>query len=97
MTFKHAIIISLAITVSACSTITMHPKPIDQIKTRATYQDSKPFFLFGLIGEQHVNVSEICGKSDVLQMQTHQSFFNGFLTVITLGIYSPHIVRVWCK
>lgn len=97
MTFKHALVISLAIIASACSTVTIHPKPIEQIKTRATYQDSKPFFLFGIVGEHHVNIDEICGDSIPLQMQTHQSFFNGFMTAITLGIYSPHIVRVWCK
>lgn len=97
MTFKHALVLGLAITTAACSTVTIHPKTNPVIVSEPTYEESKSFYLSGLIGERRVNVSEICGERDVAQMQSQQTFANGFLGLITLGIYAPHTVKVWCK
>ena len=97
MTFKHALVLGLAITASACSTVTIHPKSTATIVSPPNYEESESFYFVGLVGERHVNVTEICGDKEVTQMQSQQTFTNGFIGVITLGIYTPHTVKVWCK
>jgi hypothetical protein len=97
MTFKHALVLGLAITASACSTVTIQPKPENRIVSAPNYQESKPFYLFGTIGENRVNVTEVCGDKGPVQMQSQQTFLDGLATVFTLGIYAPHTVKVWCK
>jgi hypothetical protein len=97
MSFKHALVLVLAITATACSTVTIHPKSNATITSQPNYEESKSFYLAGLVGERRVNVTEICGEKEVAQMQTQQTFTNGFLGLITLAIYTPHTVKVWCK
>lgn len=93
---KRIVAIGLAIFLGGCSTITIHPKSTQKQSSNPTYDDSRPFFFWGLVGEERVDVKEICSSSDVKQMQSQQTFVNGLLTGITLGIYAPHSVKVWC-
>lgn len=81
---------------SACSAVTIQPHPIAKINSKPNYQDSRPFYLWGLVGEQRVNVKKICTGNEVVQMQSQQTFGDGALSLITLGIYSPHTIKVWC-
>ena len=82
--------------ISACSTVTIKPEGQNKLVTKPTYLESKPFYLWGLAGEHRVNVLDICSQSEPLQMQSQQTFSDGLLTFITLGIYAPHTVKVWC-
>lgn len=95
---KYSALIGLiALSLSACSTVTIKPDGQQKVSHEPTYQESKAFFLFGIIGEKHINVTEICNEKDPVQMQSQQTFVDGLLTVLTLGIYSPHTAKVWCK
>ncbi len=80
-----------------CSTVTMNPEKSGRLVTEPTYEASKKFYIFGLSGEHRINVKEVCDGKEVLQMQSQQTFVDGFLGLITFGIYSPHTVKVWCK
>lgn len=60
------------------------------------YVKSHSFFLFGLIGEEYVNVKNICQGSKVRQMRSQFTFLDHFIGIITLGIYYPQTVKVWC-
>lgn len=84
------------VALSACSTITIQPDGNVAVKDVPSYQETRDFFLWGLVGEEHVNVNEVCTENGPAQMQSQQTFVNGFLTAITLGIYAPHSVKVWC-
>lgn len=95
---KHNALIGLiALSLSACSTVTIKPHGQEKIVDKPTYQESQAFFLFGTIGEKHINVTEICNGKDPVQMQSQQTFVDGLLSGFTLGIYSPHTAKVWCK
>ena len=87
---------SVGIALCACSSVTIQPEAKAKITTKPTYQESKSFFIFGLVGEHHINVTEICKGKEPLQMQSQQTFSDGLLTVLTLGIYAPHTAKVWC-
>jgi len=88
----------LALSVTACSSVTIVPeKTTNKLATKADYQDSRPFFLWGLVGEERVDVKAICQDKKVAQMQSQQTFTDGALGLVTLGIYAPHTVKVWCE
>lgn len=88
---------SVFLMLSACSAVTIQPQQVAKLSAKPSYQDSRPFFMWGLVGEQRVDVKEVCGEQSVVQMQSQQTFTDGALGFITLGIYSPHTIRVWCK
>jgi hypothetical protein len=54
------------------------------------------FFLFGLIGESTLDVTEFCPVEQVLEVSTRLTFLNGLVGGITLGIYTPRTVKVVC-
>lgn len=81
---------------TACSTVTIHPQQSAKLASKPTYKDSKSFFLWGLVGEHRVDTAAICGGAEPKQMQSQQTFTDGLLGVVTLGIYVPHTVKVWC-
>ncbi len=51
-------------------------------------------WLAGLI-PANVDASEICG-GPWARVETQQSFLNGLVSLLTIGIYSPHEVEVVC-
>ncbi|WP_397472323.1 Bor family protein, partial [Rheinheimera sp.] len=46
--------------------------------------------------EHHVDVNTICNGAEPKQMQSQQTFTDGLLGLVTLGIYYPHTAKVWC-
>ncbi|QDP03082.1 Bor family protein [Thalassotalea sp. PS06] len=90
-------VILLGLVLTGCSTVTMQPEQTSKYVNPPTYEDSKNFFFWGLVGEHRVNVTEICGDKEVIQMQSQQTFQEGVFALLTLGIYSPHSVKVWCS
>jgi len=91
------IIIALTLILGGCSTVTIQPKPTEKLTTKPTYQSSRPFFLFGLIGESTVDVKEVCGDSRVLQMQSQRTPLDAVLLVATGAIFTPHTIKIWCE
>jgi hypothetical protein len=52
-------------------------------------------WLWGLVPAKPVDTRQTCTKG-VAQVVTEESFVNGLVGVITLGIYSPQHLRVTC-
>ena len=53
------------------------------------------FFVSG-IGQKTVDAAKICGGAEnVVETETQQTFVNGLLGFITLGIYTPLEARVY--
>ena len=82
---------------SACASATIRPQGGEKVGGAPTWQESKPYFWWGLKGESDINVAGICKDKGVEQMQSQFTFGDGFKTVITLGIYAPKTAKVWCK
>lgn len=81
-----------------CSSVTIPTGEKDYALTsKPTYQERKAFYLVGLIGTATVDVNEVCKGKKVLQMQSIATFEDGLLGLVTLEIYSPKSVRVWCE
>ena len=87
----------LAVMVSGCATLTIEPKGERKITSHPTYEKRQTFFLWGLVGDPWIDVSNVCGSSEVKQMQTQFTFVDEVLSFITLGIYAPRTAKIWCS
>ena len=89
--------IAVATLISGCSTVTVRDQGTTKISSSPSHSSMKHFFLWGIVGHSHVNVTEVCGPKPPVQVQTERSFLDGFLSVITLGLYYPRHAYVWCN
>ncbi|MGZ3722485.1 MAG: Bor family protein [Bdellovibrionales bacterium] len=96
MNAKIVFLTGIFLLMTGCSTVTMNPKGTAKLETNPTYEKSYPFFLFGLIGERDVYVKEACPNHPVKQIQTVDTFLDSFLGLVTIGIYTPRTVKLWC-
>lgn len=87
----------VALSTSACSTVTITEKGIAKLDSHPTYEDSRPFYLWGLVGEERVDVKTICQGRSAKQVQAQDTFLDSFLGIITIGIYRPRTAKVWCN
>jgi hypothetical protein len=54
------------------------------------------FFLWGLVGEETLDVHEFCPDGRIAEVQTQANFWNGLVRLVTIGIYAPRTVYVTC-
>jgi len=52
-------------------------------------------FVFGLVPAQVINVAAECPRG-IAKVETQQTFVNGLVGVVTLGIYTPQSARITC-
>jgi len=52
-------------------------------------------WLWGLVPSQEVDVRKQCPRG-VATVETEQSFVNGLVSGLTLGIYTPQHVKITC-
>lgn len=81
---------------SACSTVTLKEKGVQKLAQEPSHEEKKSFFLFGLIGEHHVQVKDLCQGKAPRQIQAQDTVTDSLLMIVTLGIYRPRTVKVWC-
>jgi len=54
-----------------------------------------PGWIFGLVANDEVDVRKDCPMG-VAMVETEQSFLNGIVSLVTIGIYTPQHVRITC-
>jgi len=67
-------------------------------RTPGTTVIEKPWtvtFIFGLVAAEEINTAAQC-PNGVATVETQQSFLNGLVGGLTLGIYTPQDVRITC-
>ena len=85
---------ALALLIAGCSTDVYCSK---QTGNGSTKTITHHFFVSG-IGQKTVDAAKICGGAEnVVKTETQQTFVNGLLGFITLGIYTPLEARVYCS
>ena len=67
-----------------------------QTPSETTVEHTKIYLLWGLIGEENYELYEDCPTGNIYEINAYTSFFQGVLTGVTLGIYSPRTVEVIC-
>ena len=96
MRYLTTLVIILSIFFQSCSTVTIHPEQSGKLSTEPTFEETKNYYLWGLVGEHRFDVKEICGDKKVLQIQSQATFKNVLFSILTLGIESPHTGKIWC-
>ncbi|EAR08196.1 Bor family protein [Reinekea blandensis] len=88
----------LGIFLSGCASVTISPVDAPKLTSTPTYEQRMDFFFWGLTPDvQQVSVNDVCVGTGVRQMQAQTKLEDGIFTVITLGIFSPRSVKVWCE
>lgn len=90
-------IVCLLISLSGCAAVTITQSGESDFQYRPDYEESKHFFFWGLIGEHHINVKEICQDKPARQMQTKYSAWDTLWGSLSLGLYLPRTAKVWCQ
>ena len=91
-------IIGALLASAGCSTVLYVRKPETRTFVDATYEITRPYFLWGTTGEEaHVYADKVCLGKDVDQISIGYTGSNVLASVITLGIYMPRTVKVWCQ
>lgn len=93
---KIALLLLSCFLFAGCSTVTIATQGKAKLATDPTYESSKSFFLGGLVGEVDFDITKPCNNKMPIQVQTQSTFVDSLLTIVTVGIYSPRTVRVWC-
>ena len=69
-----------------------------QTGSSSTKGSHRMFFVSGIGQKKTVDAAKICGGAEnVVKTETQQTFVNGLLGFITLGIYTPLEARVYCS
>jgi len=63
---------------------------------KPSYVDYFDGYLFGFIGSPSVSLARVCMDQKPYGVQKYKSGEDYFLRAITLGIYAPTTVKVWC-
>ena len=87
----------VALLFSGCAAITITDQGQPDHTYRPHYEESKHFFLWGLIGDHSVDVTKICRRTPVVQMQSKFRARDVAFAALTLGLYLPRTARVWCE
>jgi hypothetical protein len=91
-----ALLLLIVFSMTSCSKVTVVKQDTQLLIREPDFKKSESYYLWGVVGEHHFNTQEIC-TNGVEQIRTEKTFGNVVLTVITLGIYSPHTAKIWCK
>ncbi|MFP3439129.1 Bor family protein [Pantoea sp. SIMBA_133] len=93
---KSIALIILAIALTGCARQSFDLRK-DSSVTPAK-EETHHFFISGLGQEKSINAAEVCGGSDkVSRTETQLTFMNGFLNIITFGIYTPRDAIIYCS
>ena len=84
---------ALALLITGCAqqTFTVQNKPA-AVAPKETI--THHFFVSGIGQKKTVDAAKICGGAENVKTETQQTFVNGLLGFITLGIYTPLEARV---
>lgn len=96
MIFRVLVSLFIATMLTSCATQAF------VMKNGPTYEPTEEtmqaFFVQGIGQSQTINAARVCGGADkVVRVDTHRSFLNGFLAVLTGGLYTPAQARVYCS
>jgi hypothetical protein len=99
---KFTIVLIAILTMSGCATQTymMNTDAVnkDTVDTKPTYEDRQEFFLYGIGQDEVINAAKICGSAEnVIKVESELTFTDGFLNLLTSGIYTPRTAKIYCK
>lgn len=89
-------LLTSSLVLTGCMSTRVSFDPKWDARSKPVLEDYFDYYLLGLIGENEINLQKVCMDQKLYGMRRFMSFQDGFITAITLGIYTPMTVRVWC-
>jgi hypothetical protein len=92
---KLVLVAAAALALTGCAVQRFDLQPATQ--DAAAYNDSQSFWIGGIGQSEEIDAAKVCGGAKKVQrVETQVTAGNVGLTVVTLGIYSPRQIRVFC-
>jgi len=92
-----ALCLGLTVIATGCYNVTIRPDGGFKMASKPTFEQRQDFYLWGLVGESHIDTTRVCFKNGPAQMQSEMTVVDALLGIVTLGIYSPETAKIWCK
>jgi hypothetical protein len=92
---RKVLLISMALALCGCATQRF------DVRTPATpypaLDEAQTFWIGGVGQDQELDATRVCGSSaKVVRVEMEQTAGNVGVSLLTLGVYSPRQVRVYC-
>lgn len=81
--------------VGCSSTRLVYSEKFDRTQ-KPVYEDYMDYYFLGFVGHPSVNVQKVCMDQKPLALQRIFTFDDALISLVTIGIYTPWTVRVWC-
>lgn len=92
------VVVVALMTGCATQTYTMSGDTAGATPQQPSKEVSQTFWVEGIGQNKTLNAAEVCGGADkVIKVESKQTFVNGLLGFVTLGIYTPRTAKVYCK
>ena len=92
---KKIAIAAIVLSLTGCAIQRFDVRPDTQ--NAPTHDNSQTFWVGGIGQSEDIDAAKVCGNaSNVQRVETQMTAGNVGLTILTLGIYSPRQIRVYC-
>ena len=87
--------LALMLTMTGCfrQTFVDNTKSMEEQPSVALWQKN---LIFGLVAGPDINMEDAC-PSGIAKVEEYFSFPNGVATLITLGLFSPYTIELYCS
>lgn len=93
-----AALVVAAFALGGCSSVVFIRNSASRVHTPPQFSSSKQFWLFGLVGDEYdVHIKTLCLGKEVDQVATFYDTQDVIAGLVTLGVYTPRTVGVWCR
>jgi hypothetical protein len=90
-------LVALVVVATGCYSVTARPNGGFKVASKPTFEQRQDFYLWGLVGEAHIDTKAVCSRGQATQTQSQATVVDSLMTLVTLGIYSPESAKVWCN
>lgn len=92
---KLLLVATAALALTGCAVQRFDVQPATQ--DAAAYNDSQSFWVYGVGQTEEIDAAKVCGGAKKVQrVETQVTAANAALIFVTLGIYAPRQIRVFC-
>ena len=92
---KLVMLAAAALALTGCAVQRFDLQPATQ--DAAAYNDAQSFWVYGVGQTEEIDAAKVCGGAKKVQrVETQVTAGNAVLTAVTLGIYAPRQIRVFC-
>lgn len=85
------------VALSACSTQRFETNPNPIPTPIPSYEGTNHFILWGVSQVETIHPGVACGPQGINMVETKQTFIEGLLDHLTLGLYAPRHYAVYCN